>query len=276
MTTLCQTLRTYAETQSGAQRTLALVAAEWIEENPRAAKHPLLGDVIASAMGAAMFDGGSGSSSTRGYVGKPRTVLDFFRSGSTASISNTTPSLPPLVSAPSSPSSTFAPQRLRIYCDGACTNNGRRGAKAGWGASIQDSRTGEELEAVSKPVPYDESQTNQRAELLALAWSIRRAAREPAGADIYTDSEYALKCLTVWAPAWAKNGWQKARGGEVLHQDIIQPLWDEFKALRGKVTVQHVRAHTGASDIHSRGNQRADELATQGAAVGAGATAFSN
>ncbi len=149
--------------------------------------------------------------------------------------------------------------RYRIYCDGACSANGRKGAKAGYGAILQDP-SGKEVEAVSTPLNPAEPQTNQRAELRALQWAFTKAKSIPEGVDIYTDSEYAMKCFMEWAPLWASKGWRKADGKEVLHQDILKPMWDMWKA-RGSLRLHHVSAHTGRSDAHSLGNARADQLA---------------
>jgi len=152
---------------------------------------------------------------------------------------------------------------MRIYNDGACTNNGRRGARAAFGVSVQDAG-GTELEAVSRPLATAEPQTNQRAELRALAWAIKKAVAATGPCDIYTDSEYAINCLTVWAPAWSRRSWTKTRGGDVLHRDIIEPMWDEYRSAKHRIQIHHVAAHTGRTDTHSRGNARADQLAVAG------------
>ena len=78
---------------------------------------------------------------------------------------------------------------------------------------------------------------------------------------IYTDSEYAINCLTKWVPGWKRGGWKRATGEPVLHRDILEPLHDAWVSLRGVAFLEHVAAHTGRGDALSRGNERADALA---------------
>jgi ribonuclease HI len=83
----------------------------------------------------------------------------------------------------------------------------------------------------------------------------------PEGADIHTDSEYAMKCFLEWGAGWAARSWRKADGKEVLHQDILRPMWETWKRRGNHIRLHHVSAHTGRTDIHSKGNARADALA---------------
>ena len=165
--------------------------------------------------------------------------------------------------APASASVAPAQKSARIYCDGACHANGRRGAKAGFGGLVYD-RTGVEVATISQPLATTEPQTNQRAELRALQWAFGKAMSLPENqtADIYTDSQYGIKCFTEWGALWASRGWRKTDGTEVLHQDILRPMWETWKSRGGRMRLHHVSAHTGGRDIHSLGNARADALAT--------------
>ncbi len=153
---------------------------------------------------------------------------------------------------------------LDLFCDGACVNNGRRGARAAFGLVVY--RAGVEIAAAAERLEAHETQTNQRAELRGLFAAVQYATKSvEAGATtvrIYSDSEYAINCVTRWAPGWARSGWRKADKDPVLHADLIAPLYEMWKALRGVAFLQHVAAHTGRSDPLSLGNARADELAT--------------
>jgi ribonuclease HI len=195
---------------------------------------------------------------------QPRSILDFFGSSASASSASASASTsqPKKTELPTSSSSSSSPLHspLLIYCDGACAANGRRGAKAGYGVSVWSN--GVEIEALSKPLAAEEPQTNQRAELRGLQVALEKAMASVGGAEIHTDSKYALDCLQAWAPRWAANGWRKADGQAVLHQDILKPMWATWKSRGAGVRLFHVSAHTGRSDAHSRGNARADELAT--------------
>jgi ribonuclease HI len=148
---------------------------------------------------------------------------------------------------------------MRVFTDGACSANGRPGAKAGYAIWFPEHPDWKE----SHRVPDDQSQTNQRAELLA----IHRAAMilEYRGCFdedvvIYTDSEYSINCLTKWIPGWVSRGWKTAEGKPVLHRDLIENislLLPKFKSHR----FVHVKAHTGGEDDLSRQNDIVDRMA---------------
>jgi ribonuclease HI len=164
-----------------------------------------------------------------------------------------------------------------IFCDGACKNNGKKNAKAGYGISVQYDK--KEIYIVSKPLEDYESQTNQRAELHALSDALDISYKKvntfasKLGVSvkkvlIYSDSEYSINCLTKWSPSWSKKGWRKANGDDVLHVDIIKPMfekWTEWNKIAHKlmydIQIEHVRSHTGKKDYISLGNERADILA---------------
>jgi ribonuclease HI len=155
--------------------------------------------------------------------------------------------------------------RITVFCDGSCLSNGKVGASAGFGVCVL--RDGAELHTYSSPVPKTDSQTNQRAELLALQYAIAYMAESGLSGDIYTDSKYAIQCLTVWGPTWEINGWKKADKKPVLHVDIIQPMLELWHSMTG-VKIHHVFGHTGGKDAISQGNAMADRLAHD-AATGA-------
>ena len=150
---------------------------------------------------------------------------------------------------------------LSLFCDGSARNNGRAGAKAGFGVHICDGGT--VVHQYSYAIPGPEPQTNQRAELRALEYSIKYIADGGhVGTTIYTDSKYSIDVLTKWCEGWERKGWRKADGKPVLHQDIIQPMWILWKKIRLNTSIVHVPSHTGATDFASLGNAEADRLAT--------------
>lgn len=150
---------------------------------------------------------------------------------------------------------------LRVFTDGSCTANGRRGARAGIG--VYATRDDVPIKAHSAPLSADEPQTNQRAELQALYHGLVFISEQPSPvANVYTDSKYSLDCLQRWSNRWIKDNWCKADGKPVLHQDLLKPMVALWNRLSKTVTLHHVAAHTGASDPLSLGNAKADELAT--------------
>jgi ribonuclease HI len=148
---------------------------------------------------------------------------------------------------------------MRVFTDGACTHNGRPGAKAGFAVWFPDHP---EM-SCSHRVPDGQSQTNQRAELSAIQKAIEildSSGLHGEDLEVYTDSKYSIDCLTNWLPGWIAREWKTADGKDVLHQDLIKDTTarlSKFKSYR----FIHVKAHTGGADELSRHNDRVDRMA---------------
>lgn len=156
---------------------------------------------------------------------------------------------------------------FHIFADGACSDNGKRNAKAGFGVHVyKDPRYD-----MSVRLLPTESQTNNRAELRAIQAALDLIDQHDAewsngytGYKIWSDSEYSIHCLTKWAPGWRRNNWKKSDGGLIQNIDLIKPLYERLSRMP-RVTLQHVRAHQDAlkSEFPFDGNHKADQLATQ-------------
>lgn len=135
---------------------------------------------------------------------------------------------------------------LEVYTDGACRGNPGPG---GWGVLIMEAGR----ERVLKGAEADT--TNNRMELTAAIVALREL---PAGSrpTLYTDSEYVMKGIQEWLPAWKARGWKTAAKKPVKNQDLWQAL-DEANA-RHRVDWRWVRGHTG-----NPGNERVDRLANE-------------
>lgn len=100
--------------------------------------------------------------------------------------------------------------------------------------------------------------TNQRAELEAILVALEIIASLPnQPVEIYSDSQYAISCLTVWCKKWKQNGWQSASRKPVENQDLIRPAIALLETLNVKLI--KVAGHAGIE-----GNEMADALAVQG------------
>lgn len=154
---------------------------------------------------------------------------------------------------------------LTIYCDGCCLRNGKPGAAAGFGVAVYDADRNV-VHRVAKRLGAAETQTNQRAELHALLYTLTYISdKDVESVDIYTDSKYGIDCLTKWSRGWEAADWRKSDGKPVLHVDIIRPCVEYLEVFGSAVRLHHVAAHTGRSDAHSLGNALADTLAREGA-----------
>lgn len=123
-----------------------------------------------------------------------------------------------------------------------------------------------ELPNISRPFKRG-NKTNQRAELFAIyvALVLIKKNFNYNRIKIYTDSEYSIKSLTIWNKIWEENGWKTSNNKPVENTDLIKPIVDILNKQKGKVIFVHVRSHTGSTDSISLGNEKADQLAKQGA-----------
>ncbi len=143
--------------------------------------------------------------------------------------------------------------------DGACSNNGRKGAVAGYGCyfPLNDYR-------ISRPLlPRTQPQTNQRAELMAAIVALEEFPDRHDRSVILTvrtDSTYCINCARDWVHGWKKNGWKTSKGGNVENSDLIMRLHHLCEERRGRLVWEHIRGHRG--DV---GNEIADQLAVAGA-----------
>lgn len=148
---------------------------------------------------------------------------------------------------------------MRVFTDGACSNNGRPGAKAGYAVWFPENK---EL-SDSARVPEGQPQTNQRAELSAIHRAtviLDETGHHDADVVLYTDSEYSINCLTKWMTGWIARNWKTSGGGDVLHKDLIQDTTARLAKFKSHRFV-HVRAHTGKEDDLSKNNDIVDRMA---------------
>ena len=142
---------------------------------------------------------------------------------------------------------------MDIYTDGACSGNPGPG---GWGVLILDGGDRREL------CGGERETTNNRMELMAAIEALRATAPSDE-INLYTDSQYVKNGINQWIKNWKRNGWKTASKKPVKNQD----LWETLDTLiEGRPVHWHwVKGHAGHP-----GNERADELARQGAEAAQG------
>lgn len=147
---------------------------------------------------------------------------------------------------------------VRIYTDGSCILNGKPNARGGWAVYFPGGQFPNMAEK------YTNHPTNQRCELTAIQKALeatRQYIIEGGKIELYTDSEYSLKCLQEYCKKWSINGWVKADKNPIENRDIIEPLYNYYSMYWRQITMKHVRAHTGRQDEHSKANDIVDQLA---------------
>lgn len=145
---------------------------------------------------------------------------------------------------------------LNIYTDGACSNNGKPNAKAGFGVWFGEN----DERNISQS--YNGRQTNNVAELLAIVTALTIVKEDiEAGRIIhlYTDSDYSKRCCTTYGERMSKKGWQN-KGKDIPNREIVEVAYG-FCRKYPNIKFHHIAAHTGLQDEHSIGNDNADRLA---------------
>jgi ribonuclease HI len=95
--------------------------------------------------------------------------------------------------------------------------------------------------------------TNIRMEGQAIIAALKDANGEEC--QIYSDSEFWIKVITIWSIPWEANGWKK-KGGEIKNIDIVQEVVPLYK--KSKAELIWVRGHN-----NDPGNELADEWANK-------------
>ncbi len=132
-------------------------------------------------------------------------------------------------------------KQVELFTDGSCLGNPGPG---GWAALL---RYGRHERMLSGGEPCT---TNNRMELTALLQGLR-ALKEPCEVHLFSDSQYLVKALDEWLPAWEKRGMRRADGKPIENRDLWEALMAELR--RHRVVPHWIRGHSGHSE-----NERVD------------------
>jgi ribonuclease HI len=129
-------------------------------------------------------------------------------------------------------------ERIIAACDGAAKGNP---GPAGWAWVIAD--------AEGRPQRWEAGpagrSTNNIGELTALQ-RLLEAVTAGTVMEVRMDSQYAMKAVTQWLPAWKRNGWKTAAGKPVANRELVEEI-DRLLAGR-EVTFRYVPAHREDGD----------------------------
>lgn len=142
------------------------------------------------------------------------------------------------------------PPPITVACDGSCLKN--PGGATGWAWAAEDGRWASGCQPKG---------TNQVAELWGVLSVLRDFPVEPLIVQI--DSEYAMKCATVWAKGWAKRGWRTVSGDPVKNLALVQAIHRQMTVRTTPIEFVKVPGH----DPENRWplNTEADRLAGEAA-----------
>ncbi len=107
-----------------------------------------------------------------------------------------------------------------IYTDGACSNNGKKNAVGGCGVYFPNKEfTDISLNFKLNPI------TNNRAELYAIYLAVKTLDDTIfKTSTIYSDSKYAINCVTSWYDKWEKNKFLLSNKNQIKNFDIITDI----------------------------------------------------
>ena len=145
---------------------------------------------------------------------------------------------------------------LKVYTDGACSNNGKKNAKAGYGVYFGKN----DIRNTSKRVIG--KQTNNVAELSAIIevfLILKDEIKLYEEIIIYSDSKIAIGWCTTTGKKYEKQHWIKKQG-EIPNVNLIKSAYELIQNNKN-VSLKYIRAHTGLMDENSLGNEEADKLA---------------
>lgn len=142
---------------------------------------------------------------------------------------------------------------IKIYTDGAVSNNGSEKAVGGWAAIIlEDDRAPIEIFGA------EANTTNQRMEIKAVLEALKRIDFDTIDKlEIYSDSAYFCNCYNQkWYKKWLFNGFINANKEPVKNKDLWVLIINFFENYNQKINVIKVKGHSG--DYY---NERVDKLA---------------
>ncbi|KAL4098596.1 hypothetical protein QTP88_023168 [Uroleucon formosanum] len=141
-----------------------------------------------------------------------------------------------------------------VYTDGACSNNGYKGASAGAGVWFGNHHP------LNLSIKVPGTQTNNNAEIFSTIKAIERVySTGLTKISIHTDSDFVIKSVNEWMPRWQTKGWKTSAGAEVKNKEMFMILNKRIQSM-DSVSWTYVPGHKGIT-----GNEEADKLARIGA-----------
>jgi ribonuclease HI len=145
-----------------------------------------------------------------------------------------------------------------IHLDESCLGNGRVGANPGGSAGLVEVRTRRGIERRDFYI-HAAATTNNRMALSGAIAALQLLSQKGNRLRIIavSDSEYLVKGIREWAPAWRARNWTR-KGGAIENLELWRVLWQSLQQHDAQFT--WVRGHAG----HAK-NEYANDLAVHAA-----------
>lgn len=137
---------------------------------------------------------------------------------------------------------------IYAFSDGNCRGNGTKKAQGGYSVYFADT----EFSQFNKTRLVTNDPTNNKVELSGIN-TIVKTIRENTEmfrkneVIVYTDSQYSIKCVTLWYKSWLKNNWKNSKGEPVKNKELIENiirLIEENTEAGCHIKFKHVFGHT--------------------------------
>lgn len=131
--------------------------------------------------------------------------------------------------------------KLRIFTDGACSNNPGPG---GWAALFA-------YETKNDIISGNEcATTNNRMELMAVVKALQKAMKMSYDQiELHVDSAYVVNAVTkLWLYKWQQNSWKTSANDDVKNRDLWECMYKILKSAKlSKIKIEFVKVkgHSG-------------------------------
>lgn len=139
------------------------------------------------------------------------------------------------------------PAKIKIFSRGAYSYNSN---KTGCGIAILKRNTLHKLWHGG----FALEKTCNEVELKAFGYSLKKAkyyTQKGCSVAIFSNSEYAIKCITEYAVQWERNAWRKPKG-EIKNLELIKEIYSLYKSLPTGIKILHLKKNVQTSGyIHA-------------------------
>ncbi len=132
-------------------------------------------------------------------------------------------------------------KKLIIFCDGACSGNGKEENVGGWGAVLKYNDQVKEICGGSNQT------TNNIMELTAAIEALKQLKSKNIHVNIYSDSAYVVNCFNNgWYHKWRINGWLTSKKEPVENKALWESLIELVESFE-RVTFYKIKGHLDPS-----------------------------
>lgn len=147
---------------------------------------------------------------------------------------------------------------IKIYTDGACSNNPGPG---GWACILSTILPNGQVYETKHSGGYRKT-TNNRMELAAVIFGLM-ALNGAHDIEVISDSKYVCDAFNQhWIDSWRKNNWTKGKNGKLPNADMWRTLWN-LVSMQKSVKFTWIKGHAG----HPY-NEECDRLAVEAYRLG--------